>query len=194
MQSAAARHKGDQSAIRNQEELDDYIRKIGLVDLQIEAIEADYNVALQQLKNRFLAEQQQVAADRNELLVRVQAYITMHREELLKKDAKTIRLNFGKAGWRKLKDKILGVPKPGTPEMEDLCRRIEIARAMKPADMGRRITVRLMHYVLKHDLTPLTGDELRTIKLTREAGPDEFFVEADREKLRETESMQGESS
>ena len=75
MQALAQRHRGDQSAIRNREDLDDVIRKIGLVDLAMDANVTDLNVALQALKQKHLAEQNQLAADRNELLVRVQAYV-----------------------------------------------------------------------------------------------------------------------
>jgi len=179
------RHKGDQSAIRSVEELDDLIRQIGVIDLAIEAVDADFNVALQELKNKAIDDKRELAAGRNELLVRVQAYTEAHRAELLK-DKKTMRLNFGQVGWRKLPDKILGMPGKGSEEMEGLVIAIEAATPFDSFAFGE-ITIHTERYVMKSDLNKLDVPALEAIGLKRMVGDDEFFVQPDKEKLREYE-------
>jgi len=199
MQIAAIRHKGDQSAIRDKAELDDYIRRIGLVDLAMEANVTDLNVALQVLKQKHLAEQNQLAADRNELLVRVQAYVQLHRDELLNGKAKTLRLNFGKAGWRKQKTVIDDFPKKSTPEMDELCKQILAVLRMQQPPIGygeeefekiqaafAEVSIVTEHAVQKTQLTSVPDEGLFLVGLSRNVPDDEFFVEPDREKLRET--------
>ena len=62
----------------------------------------------------------------------------LHRDELLNGKSKTVRLNFGKAGWRKLKTIVSDFPKKSTPEMEELCKQIRAVQEMETPPTGIR--------------------------------------------------------
>jgi len=188
MPQAAERHKGDASGIASVDELDQYIRLIGKIDLGIEANETDMNVQLTEIKRSHQAQHAELAAQRSILLAQVQAYVTMHREEVLGAKAKTRKLNFGQVGWRKLPDRIEGLPGKGSDEMERLCAAVDRLKETRPEPFGE-ITIHTDRYLMRSDVKKLGDGDLSQIGLNRQAGADEFFVQADKEKLREVENV-----
>lgn len=186
----AMRHKGDQSGISGTDELDQMVRFIGRLDLAIEANETEMNVRIQQAKQAALECHQGLAAQRSDLLVRVQAYVAAHREEVLKGKAKTRKFNFGTLGWRKLPDKIAGVPQRGTHDMDVLVEALKMLVPTNPETLGT-VTIHTERYLMKSDLKKLADEDLVTLGLLREHGSDEFFVDTDKSKLREVESGTG---
>lgn len=95
---AAARRRLEGTALANWAEVDDTLREIGRIDLEIEAMEAEYNRKITDLKQE-LAARALPLQERKAFLERlVKEFVETHREGL---DGKKSReLNFGRVGFR----------------------------------------------------------------------------------------------
>jgi phage host-nuclease inhibitor protein Gam len=171
------------SGIESMEDLDGVIRLIGRIDLALDADENELNVKLQALKKEYLERSKRLRDEREVLLVRVQAYVREHRDEVLA-GKKSAKLNFGKVGWRKTKDTI-PLPRKGTDEMTELVASLE--RVREQEDRFRRIRIHRTEWIRRGDLARLSDEDLAALGLERRKGGDLFFVEPDRERLKELE-------
>lgn len=99
MAKAAARVRiPDQPALRTWEDVDNTLREIGLIDIDIEAMEAEFNRKVTDLKEQ-LARKAKPLQDRKELLsLRIKEFVEARRPELEPK--KSRELNFGQVGFR----------------------------------------------------------------------------------------------
>jgi phage host-nuclease inhibitor protein Gam len=165
-------------------ELDHYVRLIGRLDMALDDNRNAMDVEIQAVKQRFLAHEEELKAERAVLLAKCQLFVEMKRDELLK-GRKSLKLNFGRIGFRKLGDKI-DVPNRSTPEMEDLVLAIERAKEADPDRFGR-VEITTAKWITKAQVTPLADPDLAVIGLTRVKGEDEFFAEPDRSKVLDVE-------
>jgi len=100
------------------------------------------------------------------------------------KGKRAAQLNYGKTGYRRLPPKI-AIPARNTPEMEELCDRIEEMQIAYLKSRFCDVTVHLSRNVAQSDIKALTDDELVGIELTRTPASETFFVQPDREKIME---------
>ena len=180
--AAAIRHKGEQGGILTTEDLDEAIKLIGLYDIELERINHDMETAITQIKADALAKASSIQADRTEWLGKAETFIHAKRDEVLK-GKKSTALNFGKVGFRKSADK-LKLPDKGSDAMEKLAADIEAMKDRGEAAFAE-IAIRSQRYVLKADVSKLDAENLALIDLRRSPGSDVFFVEPDREKVKE---------
>jgi len=171
------RHKGDNSGISSVSELDQAIRLIGRLDMAIETNSAAMDVEIQSVKQRFLEHEGALQAERNGLLAKCQLFVEANRYQLLGK-RKSLVLNFGKCGYRKLGDKI-DLPNRNTTEMEGLVAEVERLAELEPDKFGK-IEVSRSVWVAKAQITGLSDEDLGMMGLRRSKGADEFFVDPDR--------------
>lgn len=96
--AATARRRLEDTALKSWTEVDDTLREIGRIDLEIESMEAEYNRKITDLKEE-LANQAQPLQERKAFLERlVKEFAETHRDGL---DGKKSReLNFGRIGFR----------------------------------------------------------------------------------------------
>lgn len=180
MQVTPLRHKGEQGGIHSTADLDHVVKLIGLCDVRLQQVNTNLKIEIDKLKTEALKQAQEAETERKMLLALAQTYVEAHREELLKK-AKSLKLNFGRVGYRKLKDKF-ELPKKGSPEMEELVNAIQAASNAEPEVFGN-IPIITERYVLKNGLAALGDMDLNAIGLERASGDDEFFVEPDKAKV-----------
>lgn len=95
---ATARRRLEDTALKNWTEVDDTLREIGRIDMEIESMEAEYNRKITDLKEE-LANQAQPLQERKAFLERlVKEFAESHKDAL---DGKKSReLNFGRVGFR----------------------------------------------------------------------------------------------
>jgi phage host-nuclease inhibitor protein Gam len=179
---AAVRHRGEQGGIKSIEDLDEAIKLIGLYDIELERVNHKLEVEITRLKTEALVEAAETSQMRTEWLAMAETYIHAKRDEVLK-GKKSAALNFGKVGFRKSPSK-LDLPPKGTDEMETLAARIVELKSSGQSAFAE-VAVRSQNYVLKADISKLNDDSLALIELERAPGKDVFFVEPDREKVRE---------
>lgn len=96
--AATARRRLEDTALKIWTEVDDTLREIGRIDLEIESMEAEYNRKITDLKEE-LANQAQPLQERKAFLERlVKEFAESHKDGL---DGKKSReLNFGRIGFR----------------------------------------------------------------------------------------------
>lgn len=96
--AATARRRLEDTALKSWAEVDDTLREIGRIDLEIESMEAEYNRKITDLKEE-LANQAQPLQERKAFLERlVKEFAETHKDGL---DGKKSReLNFGRIGFR----------------------------------------------------------------------------------------------
>lgn len=96
--AATARRRLEDTALKSWTEVDDVLREIGRIDLEIESMEAEYNRKITDLKEE-LANQAQPLQERKAFLERlVKEFAETHKDGL---DGKKSReLNFGRIGFR----------------------------------------------------------------------------------------------
>jgi phage host-nuclease inhibitor protein Gam len=96
--AATARRRLEDTALKSWTEVDDTLREIGRIDLEIESMEAEYNRKITDLKEE-LANQAQPLQERKAFLERlVKEFAETHKDGL---DGKKSReLNFGRIGFR----------------------------------------------------------------------------------------------
>ena len=186
----AVRHKSESMAIQTLADLDNTIKLIGLLDLNVEQIESDLDVAIKTLRDAALAEAAPIHTERDILFAMCQQFVASHRDELLRgKQTKT--LNYGLTGYRRTSAKIK-TPSRGTPDMEELCDAIiflaESKEDKETAALFKTVTIHFQRFVAQSDLKPLPDDLLKMIGLVRNPPGEVFFLTADKEKLVEVQS------
>jgi len=178
------RHKGDNSGISSVAELDHHIRLIGRLDMAIEENSNAMDIEIQATKQRYLEHKGKLQVERNALLTKCQLFVAANREALLG-SKKSLNLNFGKVGFRKLGDKI-GLPKPNTEEMEELVATVERLQELEPDRFGK-IEVSEAKWIAKAQINGLADEDLGMMGLKRSKGKDEFFVDPDRSRTIDAE-------
>jgi len=172
------RHKGDNSGISTVSELDHHIRLISRLDMAIEENSNAMDVEIQAVKQRYLAHEAKLQVQRDILLAKCQLFMDGHREEILGAKKKSVKLNFGRTGFRKLKDSIT-LPHRYTPEMDALVKAIEKLQELEPDRFGK-IEISGAKWVAKEQISGLPDEDLGMMGLKRTKGEDEFFVDPDR--------------
>jgi hypothetical protein len=175
-------------AIQTLADLDNTIKVIGLLDLNIAQIESDLSVAVTVLRDKAKEQVAQVHAERSILETLCQQYVASHRNEVLQ-GKRSAQLNFGKVGYRRTSEKI---PIPPKDKQEELCDVIEYYTYPEHSDretaaVFKMITIHYQRSVRQTDLKPLADDQLKLIGLTREPAGEQFFLQADMEKLVEVQ-------
>jgi hypothetical protein len=176
----AVRHK-DFGAIETRDELDYAVMLIGVLDLQVERINQDLELAVKKAQNEAMEKATGIQQRRSECLAKIHAYLVAHKGEIVIGKQKSLKLNFGKAGFRKATDKI-ELPKKGSEEMEALVRRIKVF-AQEQAEPWGDITTHIENFVLKGDLKELKPEHFKELMVEMKEGKDEPFVEPNREKI-----------
>jgi len=96
--AATARRRLEDTALKSWTEVDDTLREIGRIDLEIESMEAEYNRKITDLKEE-LANQAQPLQERKAFLERlVKEFAESHKDDL--DGRKSRELNFGRIGFR----------------------------------------------------------------------------------------------
>jgi len=180
MQVTPLRHKGEQGGIHSTADLDRVVKLIGLCDVRLQQVNTNLKLEIDKLKTEALAQAQEAEKERKMLLALAQTYVEANRDELLK-TAKSLKLNFGRVGYRKLKDKF-DHPKKATPEMEALVKQIEELSKEHPEDF-EALPIIVERHVQKTAMAALSDKAFELLGLEWRQGDDEFFVEPDKAKV-----------
>lgn len=146
------------------EEVDDHLREIGELDLEIQGVEARLTRDINQLKADADEEVQPVLARRERLEREIQEFASARKDEL---DGKTKKLGFGNVGFRQSTKVVLRK----VDEMIDTLKRMNLYHCIITKEQVNRDALR-----------QLPDETLKAVGAKRQI-KDEFWYEVDREKL-----------
>lgn len=164
--AVTARQRITEPGLRSWDEVDQALREIGLIDLDVEAMEAEFNRQVADLKSA-LEERAKPLLERKDYLGRLIKEFTEDRRAELK--GKTKELNFGKLGFRQTTQIVLRNVKA-------------ILSALKARGMDDCIIVK--EQVSKEALRGYDDQVLASLGVQRKV-EDVFWYEPDRERLRQ---------
>lgn len=154
--------------LKDWDEVDQRLQEQGLIDLQLQEIEGEMNLAIAAAKE-IAKEKSRLLDERSKVIAReVKEYTDHHRDEIKGKEKVLI---FGKVGYRKSTK--INVPRKNIGS---------IIKAL--LTRGLESCVRITQEVNKDAIRALPDDVIAEIGCTKKV-EDVFFLEADHEKIRQ---------
>ena len=92
---------------QTREQTSDAIRRIGVLQRELQRIQADLNDAIASVREQHEARAQPLAAEIEALTAGVQTWCEAHRQEICGKESKTARFPAGEVSWRMTPGKVV---------------------------------------------------------------------------------------
>lgn len=151
--------------LRSWEEVNEHLRAIGEIELEVEAINAELTRRVNELKAQADEQAQPLLARKKRLEGEVEEFVGAHVEEL---SGKSRQLTFGKVGFRTVSSLVL----------RNVNRMIEMLKARGMLDC-----ISLKETVNKTALERYSDETLQAVG-ARRVSREQFYIEVDRERVR----------